>query len=328
MKSILAKCFRNSSLRLLGKSTLTQNFLTRSLIPIAGNPNIMKRSFSTGTDSMMFHRHKMSIDCFKRTSTRFTIPPENIEKDIIPNFVGKIGVAHDQILYYRANRPNLHAPASEVLTTNSPAASWLRIKIPFSENSSLGNDLVRSTRNEIRPGRLLELMDFCAGRICYKHCNNVNRDKGNTVVTAAVDGVEFYTSEHSIDEDLIIDGYLTYTGKSSMEVRLDVMNSKEQLIISAYYVFVSRCNKTHKSFPVPQLDWEGEWEPEKCSLRYELGKENQASRVEKSKSSLANTAPNSAESQHLHQIFLTKVHDDLVDANSIDLGMTRVEKTM
>jgi len=67
-------------------------------------------------------------------------------------------------------------------------------------------------------------MDMICGRVSYKHCYDELLGHQCTNVTASVDGLQFFTeiNQHSLDEDLIIDGYITYTGKSSMEIRVDV----------------------------------------------------------------------------------------------------------
>ena len=56
----------------------------------------------------------------------------------------------------------------------------------------------------------------CAiGDVAYRHCGG--RSGNLTIVTASVDGMQTFTSL-SIVNDVKLQAYLTYVGKSSMEV--------------------------------------------------------------------------------------------------------------
>ena len=76
------------------------------------------------------------------------------------------------------------------------------------------------------------------------------------VVTAAVDEIEFYYPIR-IDTDCLLSGYVSYVGKSSIEVHIDVLQQfegKDRLACSANFVMVARNKKTGKAYEVPRLN--------------------------------------------------------------------------
>ena len=69
------------------------------------------------------------------------------------------------------------------------------------------------------------------------------------IVTAAIDQIQFYYPV-SIEEDCLLSGYVSYVGKSSMEVHIDVMQKiegEDRLACSANFVMVARNKHTGKS---------------------------------------------------------------------------------
>lgn len=62
-----------------------------------------------------------------------------------------------------------------------------------------------------------------------------------------------------------------------MEIRVDIAHSndpKDQLG-SAYFMFVARdANDYSKSYPLPELSFEGEEDVKKAMLRFEYGRKN------------------------------------------------------
>lgn len=95
--------------------------------------------------------------------------------------------------------------------------------------------------NKIRIGRLLEIMDFMAGRVAYTHSYATKMETRDiTMVTAACDHFEFYPNELNLNKDLSVECYVTLTGNSSVETRIDVINSSGRIYCSAFYVMVAR----------------------------------------------------------------------------------------
>jgi acyl-coenzyme A thioesterase 9 len=91
----------------------------------------------------------------------------------------------------------------------------LEIILPFSDHSALRDSMIRTDGITIRYGKLFEILDGLAGDVAYRHCGGRTDDL--TIVTASVDGMKA-SANIDINNDLKLQGYLTYVGKSSMEV--------------------------------------------------------------------------------------------------------------
>ena len=79
-------------------------------------------------------------------------------------------------------------------------------------------------------GQLRKWIDELAGIVAIRHC-------GATVTTAAIDNLQFQAPAYPGDM-IVLRGYVTYVGKTSMEVRVDTyreaMNGKREMINRAY----------------------------------------------------------------------------------------------
>ena len=123
-------------------------------------------------------------------------------------------------------------------------------------------------------GRLMEWIDVVAGVVARRHSNR-------NVTTAAVDNLRFEGPAYG-NETIVLCGYITYTGRTSMEVRVDTfvenLNGERHMINRAYLVLVALDENDH-STPVPPLRLEtdeerAEWEAGK--RRSELRKQRKA----------------------------------------------------
>ena len=66
-----------------------------------------------------------------------------------------------------------------------------------------------------------------------------------------------------------------------MEIRIDVSEVGDVPICSAYFMFVARDASDYtKSYPIPQLTFDQEDDPEGCLLRQEWGNKNKHRRME------------------------------------------------
>lgn len=103
-------------------------------------------------------------------------------------------------------------------------------------------------------GQLLSWIDMMAGIVALRHADA-------NVVTAAIDHLYFEDSARKTDVVTLI-GEITYTGTTSMEVRVDTYKEnkggEKKLINRAYLVLVAIDDETHKPKPVPQLILENE----------------------------------------------------------------------
>ena len=79
-------------------------------------------------------------------------------------------------------------------------------------------------------GHLLKWIDELAGIVAIRHC-------GGTVTTAAIDDLQFQAPAYTGDM-VVLQGRLTYVGRSSMEIRVDTyreaLDGTREIINRAY----------------------------------------------------------------------------------------------
>ncbi|KAI3795008.1 hypothetical protein L1987_37651 [Smallanthus sonchifolius] len=131
------------------------------------------------------------------------------------------------------------------VTTKTPSHSRTTIHYPFSSDYIL-REQYRNPWNGIRVSKLLEDLDALAGTISFKHCFN-------------------YAS--MADSLLLIEGAVTWVGRSSMEIQLEVLQSNgetsdplDSQALVANFTFVGRDSKTGKSAKINQITPETEKE--------------------------------------------------------------------
>ena len=84
-------------------------------------------------------------------------------------------------------------------------------------------------------GRLMEWIDVVAGVVARRH-------SGCDVTTASVDRLEFIAPAY-VGDTIVLDGRITYAGRTSMEIRVDTyvekLSGKKERINRAYLVMVA-----------------------------------------------------------------------------------------
>ncbi|PIN17489.1 Acyl-CoA thioesterase [Handroanthus impetiginosus] len=169
-------------------------------------------------------------------------------------------------IFERLLDPLLDAPPQSELLTKTPSQSRMTILYNFSSDYIL-REQYRDPWNEVRIGKLLEDLDALAGTISVKHCSD---DDSTTrplyLVTASVDRMVL-KKPLSVDVDLHISGAVTWVGRSSIEIQLDVTQSStetaedaDSVALTANFIFVARDYKTGKAAPVNRLTPETERE--------------------------------------------------------------------
>ena len=227
-------------------------------------------------EELVYH-HRTIMRRQANTATRVKFDEAEVEEIDVPEFVGDFGVDLNKLKYFAIKTDSKNIEVCKAEDKNSPSYSWMRVVFPFeSSKEDLGKNLVAFNSKNFRLGRLLEIMDFMAGRVCYKHCfSELKANPTVTIVTAAVDNIEFYPTDLTIDKDMILEAYITSTGRSSMEVRIDILNNKKELYCTSYYVMVARDKVTQKSSKVPSLSFDFETNKSDWMLRNELGSRRQ-----------------------------------------------------
>ena len=121
---------------------------------------------------------------------------------------------------------------TDISLFSTPSHSFYQIVLPFQNNLNLRKKMTQFSSSNIRVGRLLELMDYIAANVAYRYCTPDSdkdldmNDIDFIVVTAAIDQIEFYYPI-SNEVDCSLSGYVSYVGKSSMEVHIDVLQKVE-----------------------------------------------------------------------------------------------------
>ncbi|CAI9271251.1 unnamed protein product [Lactuca saligna] len=182
-------------------------------------------------------------------------------------------------------------PSSDVdsITEKTPSHSRTTILYPFSSDYIL-REQYRNPWNGIRAGKLLEDLDALAGTISFKHCfNNAGMADSLLLVTASVDKMVI-KKPILVDIDLKIVGAVTWVGRSSMEIQLEVLQPTEETsdpldsqALVANFTFVARDSKTGKSAIINQITPETEREKSLWKEAEERNKLRKKRRQEKKK---------------------------------------------
>uniref|UniRef100_A0A7N0UH48 HotDog ACOT-type domain-containing protein n=1 Tax=Kalanchoe fedtschenkoi TaxID=63787 RepID=A0A7N0UH48_KALFE len=152
------------------------------------------------------------------------------------------------------------------LAMKTPSSSRTSIIYKFSSDPIL-REQYRNPWNQIRMGKVVEDLDALAGTISFKHCCNEDRTtRPLLLVTASVDKIVL-KKPISVDCDLSISGSVTWVGRSSMEIQLEVTQSTEEnqdsldsVALVANFTFVARDSRTGKSAPINPISPETERE--------------------------------------------------------------------
>lgn len=112
-------------------------------------------------------------------------------------------------------------------------------------------------------GRLMEWIDVVAGVVARRH-------SGCNVTTASIDRLEFIAPAY-MGDTIVLEGVITYTGRTSMEVRVDTyvekLSGAKERINRAYLVMVA-LDEENRPTQVPSLELVTEEE----MLEFEAGK--------------------------------------------------------
>lgn len=162
-------------------------------------------------------------------------------------------------IFERDTNTTADAPPQSELITKTPSMSRTNIAYKFSTDYIL-REQYRNPWNEMRMGKLLEDLDALAGTISYKHCcNNDNTTRPLLLVTASVDKIVL-KKPIRVDIDLTIEGAVTWVGRSSLDIQLEVIQPDQDTsdpsnssALTANFTFVARDSKTGKSASINHL---------------------------------------------------------------------------
>ena len=262
--------------------------------------------FSSSLPCDVLNKFKHSMDLHEHEQSCMKVP-QNLKKmsssEMIHNRIAAEFLAKTDELELYYTDPSL----TDKKETNSPANSFIQIRVPLQANKELRNKYILFRPESIRIGRVLEALDFTATFVSYLHCKNVPFSRACTMITVCVDHLKFFTGLRG-DRNLIVNAYPTFSGKSTVEIRTDlyqeVAKNDFKMAASSLFLMAARDYKEYsKPYFVPKLSID---DPEKqtCLLRYELGKLNQTNRKLQVTNSLFKSPPSEEESLELHEIFL------------------------
>lgn len=263
--------------------------------------------FSSSSVSDIVFKFKQDLTLHENESSRYIIPQEklvplNVETSV--NLATGFLASHNELRIFRIP-PEL----PENKTFNYPRNSFLQIHLPLGENEDLKNRYIRFRPGLVRVGRLLEALDFTAAVVSFLHAYSEPMSRTCTMLTACCDHLKFFRQIRG-DRNIIINAYPTYVGRSTVEIRTDLLqkfdDSKEEtLAASALFLMAAReTDNFSKAFTLPKLLFNGENDIEKCVLRSELGLMNQEKRKNIGLNNYFKRPPTQEESLRLHNIFM------------------------
>lgn len=124
-------------------------------------------------------------------------------------------------------------------------------------------------------GTLLKMIDEVAAIVAMRHTGL------KTVTTAAIDHLIFKSGAY-VNDLIVFVGYITYTGRTSMEVRVDTYVEKKDGMrypINRAYVVLVALDENNRPIPVPGLIWENDMQAEE----FHMAKKRQHLRKERRK---------------------------------------------
>eukprot|EP00854_Cymbomonas_tetramitiformis_P003833 gene3833-4789_t len=212
------------------------------------------------------------------------------------------------------------------------------IEYPFSTNEGLRQEYTNPW-GFVRLGRVLEDLDSLAGNIAFLHCDDDDPETfPNLIVTASVDEVKLH-ERLCLDKDMQLSGAVTWVGRSSLNIRMDVRQGKckDSLAdaspsLSAEFTFVARNPVTGKSAVVHPLLPSS---PEETAL-FQMGEEKATRRKQarvaaaSPKPGIASNAAESSEEVELRRALLGESRNrrelpGLSDGDAVCMDTTGLE---
>ena len=162
-----------------------------------------------------------------------------------------------------------------------PRESWqssLVICYNFKDNIELRNDYVRFDGG-IRFGKILEDMDALAGNIMLLHCDNYDKYP-KKFVTAGVDRIDM-NRRFPMNRNLILEGNIIYTGKSSATIELVIFDKDDVTfeICKANFIMAARDGINNTSIPINPIKLETDMDQQKYLKAKFDGERRKANRM-------------------------------------------------
>ncbi|XP_078265483.1 acyl-coenzyme A thioesterase 9, mitochondrial-like [Rhinoraja longicauda] len=222
-------------------------------------------------------------------------------------------------------RASLSSPlvdSQDSLPLRSMKDSYLEVFLPLG-SQPLTREKYLNVHNLVRFGRILEDLDSFGVLISYTHAKTNSPRSPFSIVTALVDEIDLVKNVIVPDCDLKFTGHVTWVGRSSMEVRMRILqyqNGTFNPVIYATFVMVAR-DASNKS-PAFINPLKSESPEEECL--FQQGDVNKARRTAMKQTSLLKTAPNEDERKLIHNMFLETLDNKTISFRSRILPINSV----
>ncbi|KAL8994243.1 MAG: hypothetical protein Q9169_005737 [Polycauliona sp. 2 TL-2023] len=200
-------------------------------------------------------------------------------------------------------------PSNRDLTPKRMSDSYHRVVIPLAQDPWLLDNYLNAN-GQIRLGTIFMDLDALSGVVAYNHTG-----ESVTTVTAAVDRI---TINHPLMEicDLELSGQVTFaTGRSSMEISIQVAKAPEQgtsvekddVLMTCAFTMVSLDPNTKKPVAIAPVKTETDEE----KRLFAAGEKNYNIKKARAKTGLRKQTPNDEESDLIHAMWLRQLdyHD-------------------
>ncbi|WVQ62408.1 uncharacterized protein L199_000548 [Kwoniella botswanensis] len=224
----------------------------------------------------------------------------------------------------------------ELLRPRHMSESFTSFDLPLASDAKLYERYV-NTSGGFRMGKLLEHLDSLAGAVAYRHCLPTPKTAGSTdesqafhesssraglyLATASADRLDMFGRLNRENvRDLKFSGFVTWTGRSSLEVvvkmeghRPSEPSGQFKTLMLGRFAMVCRDSKTNKARPVPRLLVESEEE----KVLWAIGEEHQKRRKTSAMNALDKVPPSSEEAEELHKLMLQVSTKEEVDGEQV-----------
>ncbi|XP_033643173.1 acyl-coenzyme A thioesterase 9, mitochondrial-like [Asterias rubens] len=207
------------------------------------------------------------------------------------------------------------------LTVKCMKDSYQEAVIPLADDPRIQEKYL-NFYNTVRIGKILEDLDTFAVSTSYLH-NRESQGQSSplVIVTALVDRINFHELDIKYDKDIKMCGNVTWAGKSSMEVTMNLHQKQDDInwkkLLGARFLMVARDPNNRGATFVHPLRAET---PEEATI-LERGEKNKQLRLHRSEQSLFKSAPTAEEREIIHRLFV-----DTLDTKSASFS-TRTKPT-
>lgn len=210
---------------------------------------------------------------------------------------------HVEAMNVRKSLQSLLPKRQEDLPARRMKDSYIEVILPLGSQPELREKYL-NVHNGVRFGRLLEDLDSLGVLICYTHTKVEHTGTSPlSIVTALVDKIDKCKKLIYPDCDIKFTGNVTWVGKSSMEVKMHMLQLLDGVyspVLDATFVMVARDPENTRPAFVNPLVPEG---TEEENL-FKQGELNRKRRVAFSTASLLKMAPAADEKNIVHDMFL------------------------